>query len=908
MYFFTLTYNHNKLIILKNIVFIVLVCVSTSLLEGCVAQMILSEADELASEGQLEEALIRYKEALLTRPDWPKAEDGISKVRDVLELHLSQTLKTSFIYSDWEQACKTSQRLVKLNSKALHEQAYLEELRLRFEKELRPPLRWRKLKEILEALKLCELEGVKETYEGMITQIRLVISLQIEQWIHTHHFQEGFQFLKQIKKEGIPIEIMDLKRHLLQKSIKRWNLKKQEASTKKYWGEVWVYDVFIESFKHTLHKMSVLSDQDRSNREHKKVSTQENSTAQHVIQRALKTPFSQITLHADSRFIKSDTPLSSILQDDVINEFGMKFSYIQTPQFESEYHQKIQKKMKRKLKKSLKKKRNKSSKEDPKREDPKREDPKRDVNIEKKGLKDTQFIRKQTQHKKNNIQENKLVKLLPPAQLISSSLISSSKTNPSSIYPTTQLTVSIYSETECNKSKEKGVRERRYVERSIESPDPKWRAAIKRVESQQVVFESTQSELEDLNIALEKARSRLKEFLEFELKPKETSLLQATREAKEKREIHTEIRQLVNQYKSNQIKYEFDQKMRKNARARLKELKHQQHRLRDLYRSWQRLLNQYVPTILQQLSPLITYQYVLSKNTTDHLRQHSPIWRALQQEQKTLKERLGDLLVPPVNQAHLSELVTQLKQEELSDRKHSQVLYLLQTEIEEVRSKRKSFDVEIVRLQEYVRRTELSLKTAEQELGRLERETRGLKKTTQQDVYAVFRYPVKEWTLRCVIKWYLKMTRSESQREWELEWSERAQVRDISHLAYAKHRIKTNTLHFSEDEDDLIRRANKQLIQKLKAWIKDQYSSHLKEAYVYSQHPSISNNIGEYTDILARLTLINPSIYSAHLISHLAKHKTYYGVDRVDHLFSSSIEISENIKSQIASKLLREDP
>jgi len=233
----------------------------------------------------------------------------------------------------------------------------------------------------------------------------------------------------------------------------------------------------------------------------------------------------------------------------------------------------------------------------------------------------------------------------------------------------------------------------------------------------------------------------------------------------------------------------------------------------------------------------------------------------------------------------------------------------MQTDIGEVRLKRKSLRTEVDRLRTYLMSTQVRFLQEEEELERLEEEAKGLDEMVKSEVFAVFRYPKTIWTLTCVVSWEFRLSelyrgRERLLKEWT--WDQPAKTHDESHLGYVKYKVAYNTLKFTKSPSTVRAEARRGLKDRLQTWAFNQYDRHLDGLFKLSESVQWRAKTALVTDLIARLTIVSPQRYSQRLAERLLKESRYavYSLPKGwEDFISEATEGHENIDGVINTKI-----
>jgi hypothetical protein len=467
----------------------------------------------------------------------------------------------------------------------------------------------------------------------------------------------------------------------------------------------------------------------------------------------------------------------------------------------------------------------------------------------------------------------------------------------------------------CQRTKKEGVGSIRYIDQRLDTPNPKWESATKRVEHQQTVYEATQAETEDLTIALRKAKERLDAHIDLQLNPREERLSTAVKQSARWAQEKVNAQEKLNGHQSTLLSAQVDRhqfellpnmklNLLEERRVLMRGLNHQVYALvkRSVsllkpIRDRARLSLIYADEIRAMSSALSTF--------TSTLLSLSGISFHLQQVDRKLQTPPHP---SPPQEIHRTFSAT-LERLTTRHQEAMRVLSVMQAEIGEVRLKSKSLKTEVDRLRTYLMNTQVRFLHEEEELERLEEEAKVLDEMIKSEVFAVFRYPKTIWTLTCVVSWDLRLWETHKGGEYLLKewtWEHPSETHNESHLGYVKYKVAYNPLKFTVSSSELRAHARRGLIGRLQTWVFNQYGRYLDELFTLSDSARWRSQTAIVTDLIARLTIVSPQRYSQKLAERLLKEARYavYSLPKGWERFISEVtEGQENIDAEFNTNI-----
>jgi hypothetical protein len=859
--------------------------------------MMLSQADELTMEGQFDAALIHYEKALDQSPKLTLMQQRARKVQIALHDHFMRKQEHALQIHHWQYACTITQKLTQIDGSGTAEQNYLEALRIQFEDLKTPRPQWELLKSFLYSFKECSIKSVQESRYGMIAQMRLIANIQLQNLIQTQKLKAARLFYQRIQKSQLPLGMIDVwDQQLTKLYLNHLLLLAQVAKKDHLWGEFWIYHSLYQNYlEQSAHKTK--------NTKHQKqiheLSDIFNQNISLSRQKAANDPFSIFDIYLPSKVAKKKKRRKkrSYKKHEAIltaNAFTSTLSALsEVPAMKINMHT------------FSKNKHSSSSKHKP-------------HNTLKSSHYDihpvSSIYKSHSNSSKSTIKQSQS-HLISASQSMTSSTLASHqfiKAIPQnlstlSLYPHSHISVYFTNQSShCKQNKEEKSAEVRSVSAMKTTINPSWSAAIKRVEKQQSEYEARLLKIEELNQAYQTSLKSLQKLQEKTLNPLENKLSQLLKTAKD----HEKKREFYQQKINRLRKLQFQQTVQKKER---KYLVHRQTDLSKTKKLWQNNTsppssqNNVLKRIYHQLNQVGIYFFVdlllspniyigsnaqkESRELRNQLSKNSitvtiiSLWGDIQfylidQELQIIKLKLGqvELTHRPqsvVSNETLTQAFNQLSLLKKSSFTYTKELNQLQTQVTEYRSKKTLQKNEIQRVKSYIIEGTKKLIREKSELEKLENLALKVKKDHKQEHYMVFRYPLFEHSLRCQVNWTLQIKRQEDQWEHTFQWSSEAETQDQSHAAYSKYHIPKDGLDFPFNSFDLLAQAQQNLVQRLSHWIQERHFIQLKEAYQYSQHPIVSRYVVSSSDILARLSLINPYKYAKVLSEHLQKKQRY---------------------------------
>lgn len=168
---------------------------------GCASGVLVSEGEDLIENGELEEAIARYDEALLKRPAWPQGiEDenvALSTLREQLSLALNEQTIKALEERRWEDACRSAESAEYLDGVTPIGPSLqlmvpvLQELQQRFDEHLIDVELWGELEWILKGLEICKAPA--DMIENLLARFAVVMSITLDDFMDQLHKEDDLE-------------------------------------------------------------------------------------------------------------------------------------------------------------------------------------------------------------------------------------------------------------------------------------------------------------------------------------------------------------------------------------------------------------------------------------------------------------------------------------------------------------------------------------------------------------------------------------------------------------------------------------------------------------------------------------------------------------------------------------------